>query len=168
MSQAVTLRLDDDLARDVLALAHAVGGPAPIYPPHITLTLGHTAVPTQPLIERLAAIAATTDRLPVSISGLGVFPDGHGWLWLAPVTTAPLLALQKQVAEAIGPEHLDPLYRPGAWQPHVTVERGEIPIPDALGRLQTAWSGGLRGRAVTLEVVHFPPVEIVADLPLRA
>ncbi|MCF4166817.1 2'-5' RNA ligase family protein [Zavarzinia compransoris] len=167
MSQAVTLRLDDTITGAIQDLINVLHGPPPTYPPHITLTLGRKTPDIEDARARLARVAAHTDALSLSVSGFGIFPDGHGWLWLAPVTTPSLLALQAEVAEIIGLDSLDPHYHPGAWQPHITIERGATPIPDALSPLMHAWKGSLHGFAVRLEIVRFPPVTVVAGLPLR-
>lgn len=167
MSQAVTLRLDDQMTAAAQAFATILGSPPPIYPPHATLTLGRKTPDIDGARNRLASLAADLDALPLTIPGFGIFPDGPGWLWLAPTTTAGLLSLQAQVAAIIGIDSLDPHYRPGTWQPHITIERGGRPIPDALKSLMQAWKGPLHGRATRLEIVHFPPEEVVAALPFR-
>ena len=128
--------------------------------PHITLA----AYPTLDLpavAPALAAFAAATPPLPVTLASIGCFPTAQGVVFLAPVVTRPLLELHEGFHAQLAP--LAPpawaYYRPGHWVPHCTLTLDMPPerIPAAIRLVQQARLP-LAGRLDRLGVVEFRPV----------
>jgi 2'-5' RNA ligase len=84
--------------------------------PHLTLASlgGDDPVPAQ----ALAALAASLP-LEVDLHALGVFTRSR--CWLLPTVSIDLLRLHESVARTLDGRAVHRHYRPGAWQPHVTL-----------------------------------------------
>jgi hypothetical protein len=95
--------------------------------PHVSLTVLETA--------RLPAVADVEDlvdarRLPaLRFSALGTFGGGGGVLFLAPVMTAPLLAVHVRLNDVMQERGIVqwPHYLPGSWVPHCTLAMNVTP-----------------------------------------
>jgi 2'-5' RNA ligase len=87
--------------------------------PHLTLaSLTHYDLEA---VRSSLARFSTSEPLVARIDALGVFRRSR--VWLAPVATTALLERQRSVFEAVrstGAE-VHPHYRPGQWQPHLTL-----------------------------------------------
>lgn len=170
MPIAVTLRLDaaatEGVARLLRALAAAgeAGAAEPDYPPHLTLArVTEEAAPAAAIERAVRLAAAGLAPLPLRLGALGVFPGEVPVAWAAPVVTSPLLALHGALLRALAPLPVDPLDLPGAWMPHVTLGR-------SAAAAAAAWAGPIEGRLDRLEIVRFPPPEVLwtGALPLAA
>ena len=108
------------------------------------------------------------EALPVALAGLGVFPGFPACCWIAVIPCPRLLEAQSEAAAALrGPLH--PHYRPGTWMPHVTLAEG-LQDRAALARGLVWLHEHFTPSTATLdrvELVRFPPVEIVASRALR-
>ena len=104
-------RLEADGVRTLASYTHGR------HVPHLTLaSLGGSDVDgvTRALADVPAALS-----MQVGLHALGIFTRSR--CWLLPTVSADLLDLQESVAEALRSQDVHRHYRPGAWQPHVTV-----------------------------------------------
>jgi 2'-5' RNA ligase len=135
------------------------------YAPHITLAVYPDETPVAPLIAALQRLAQAWVALPVTLSGLGVFPSPSAALWAAPVVTPELLARHAAVQAALPDLQPHAHYRLGAWMPHVTLSGAlDNPAP-ALSVLLSVWQP-LAGRLDRLELVRFRPVVVLQSCKL--
>jgi 2'-5' RNA ligase len=176
MPHAFTLRLDPistGAVEDMVRILATGGIDADLrqpdyYPPHITLALYPDEVAGDVLCAAFAQVTPSWRRLALSLCGFGVFPPVTSMpaslsvLWVAPVVTRELLALQATVSDALLNLPLHAHYRPGAWVPHVTLLSGIDNPGRALAVLLPRWQSvaGFLDRA---ELVRFPPVEVLAS-----
>lgn len=172
MPFAVTLRLDETSASAVEAMwrllaEHGIGADRQElgYPPHVTLAIYADNVPVRRLRDALTLCADRWKAVPISLSGLGVFPGSSSILWAAPVVTQQLLAVHMEL-QAVMPElSVHAHYRTDAWVPHVTLS-GRLADPaQAIAALLPFWQP-LTGNLDRLDLVRFRPVEVLASLPL--
>jgi 2'-5' RNA ligase len=103
-------RLEDDGVRTLATYTHGR------HVPHLTLASlgGDDGVPT-------GALAGLSPSLPleVDLHALGVFTRSR--CWLLPTVHVDLLRLHESVSRALDGRDVHRHYRPGAWQPHVTL-----------------------------------------------
>lgn len=103
-------RLEGDGVRTLASYTHSR------HVPHLTLaSLGGSDVDA---VSRVLADLPTALPIHVGLHALGIFTRSR--CWLLPSASAELIRLHECVAEALG-EAVHRHYRPGAWQPHVTV-----------------------------------------------
>jgi 2'-5' RNA ligase len=132
------------------------------YTPHITLVI----YPDDVSIDVLqAAFDRVIAPLPVTFSGIGVFPGPTSILWAAPVVTPDLLRLQASVSGALPDLPVHPHYRPNAWVPHVTLTGPMTDPGPALTALLAHWRP-TTGRLVRTELVSFRPVKVLRSRTL--
>lgn len=89
--------------------------------PHVSLTVLETAPPPAVVdVRRLPALRFST---------LGTFDGGGGVLFLAPVVTAPLLAVHARLDDVLREQGIVrwPHYLPGSWVPHCTLAMNLTP-----------------------------------------
>jgi 2'-5' RNA ligase len=98
--------------------------------------------------------------LPISLSGLVVFPHPATTLWAAPVVTPALLARQAELHAALHDLPIHPHYRPDAWVPHVTLSGALADPGAALTAVLKLWRP-LNGWLDRLDLVRFRPVQIL-------
>jgi 2'-5' RNA ligase len=168
MPLAVTLCLDADASRQIAALIRLLAerGVSDYagrlgYRPHLTL-LVYDAVDADMLLPALPRFAADLRNLPVQLCALALFPGDAPMLWLVPVPDPALLSAQAQLHRQLAGHTPLPLYRPGAWQPHVTLAesltvRGAVA---AVGMLMPGFTP-ITGWFDRLELVRFPPARIL-------
>jgi 2'-5' RNA ligase len=84
--------------------------------PHLTLASLGGDVPVP--VEALAGLSASLP-LDVDLHALGVFTRSR--CWLLPTVGVDLLRLHESVAGVLDGRDVHRHYRPGAWQPHVTL-----------------------------------------------
>lgn len=176
MGFAVELDVDETNAAPIKALSDAIyaqcggenltgiGGH-----PHLSLTV-FTQVEPAAIDTLLAEFAATTAPLSITFTAVGVFPTGEGVVYLAPVVTAPLLALHAHFHERLSQLALasNAYYRPGHWMPHCTV--GLALPPDKIGQAVTLCRQAALFRTVTLttvRLIEFRPVRPIFSYPLQ-
>lgn len=167
MPVAATLRLGAGSAAAVTAMWEALADAgldgscrALGYAPHVTLAVWPDEVPEAPLRAALAALAMRWTARPVTLAGFGLFPGDPPVLWLAPVPDATLLARQAELLSALPGLACHPHHHPGAWVPHVTLGTPRDAAA-ALAALLPGWRGPLAGVLDALELVRFPPVEVL-------
>ena len=169
MATAITLRLDPDAAAKVEELWHALAAAglardqiALGYPPHLTLAVSSgESAPDQLLPDAVRPHRA----IPTAFAGLGLFPGLPACCWIAVAPSAALLSAQQAAAAALAP--VMPHYRPDARVPHVTLAATlrDEDIAAAMRLLH----GRFQPRTALLErieLVRFPPVEILASARL--
>jgi 2'-5' RNA ligase len=168
MPYAITLKLDAEAAAFVVAMwerlaSRGVSDEAVRlgYPPHLTLGLFSDAADLERLVPIVRDGASRWRNLPISLASLGWFPGAPGVLFLAPVVTPALLALHRELLTSLPSEHIDPLYQPDHWVPHVTLAAG---LSDPIAAVSALELPRLPIAAVldTIDVVRFPPVEVLA------
>jgi 2'-5' RNA ligase len=166
MTLALTLCLDEAAGAAVRALWQALADAGLDdhalrlgYPPH--LTLARFADDAEPALR--PALSQPWPGLSLSLSAFGIFPGEPAWLWLAPAPSAQLLQMQTTLAALAPP---DPQDRPGTWVSHVTLGRGDAGAMLAL--LTPRWTGPIPAWAAALDLVRFPPPEVLASVPLPA
>ena len=172
MPFAVTLRLDEASTPAVEAMwrhlaeqgidsdRHELG-----YPPHITLAIYADNAPVHRLHGAITSCAHRWQAVPISLSGLGVFPGFRSILWAAPVVTQQLLAVQMELQAAMPELSVDAHYRTGAWVPHVTLSGPLADPARAIAALMPLWQP-LTGNLDRLDLVRFRPVNLIASIPL--
>lgn len=169
MPYAITLRADpataafvaglaDELARRGISRSQLDLG----YPAHITLAI-HDAE----LERMMLSLPGDLRRVPLSCVGLGIFAGSPCCLWLVPVMTEALHLLHGHVLSSL-PGTCHPHYRPDAWVPHITLADD---LPDAAVAADAIAAIGFAGLPRTgtldsIELVRFPPVEILWSVPL--
>ena len=135
------------------------------YAPHITLAIYPDEAPAAQLTAALRTLAATWSALPVTLSGLGIFPSSSAVFWAAPVVTPALLARHAAVQAALPDLQAHAHYHLGAWVPHVTLS-GAVDNPSAaLSVLLSVWQP-LKGLLNRLELVRFRPVAVLQSYKL--
>ncbi len=133
----------------------------PIYPPHLTLAIYQDDIATDGLLAALPALAEAWEPVPIVVAGYGVFP-ASGVVSAAPIVTSILLDRHARIHAALADLRCRPDYRPGLWMPHVTLTEGGHPSPaDALRVITPLWTGPISGRGDRLELVRFPPVDVL-------
>jgi 2'-5' RNA ligase len=136
------------------------------YAPHITLAIYPDETPVHRLCTALEETCRSWEPLPISLSGLGVFPGDPAVLWAVPVVTAGLLARQQAIQTALPDLDVHAHYRPGAWVPHVTLS-GNLHDPGAaLRALQSNWKP-ITGVLDCVDLLRFRPVEMLLSLTSR-
>src|SRR5579859_157536 len=172
MPFAVTLRLDEASAPAVEAMwrllaehgidtdRHELG-----YPPHVTLAIYADDVPVRRLHHALALCADRWKAVPISLSGLGVFPGLKSILWAAPVVSQQLLAVHMELQAVMPDLSVHAHYRAGAWVPHVTLSGPLADPARAIAALIPFWQP-LTGSLARIDLVRFRPIELMASIPL--
>lgn len=172
MSFAVTARLDNAFSyrvekmRRTIEVSHSEIEPHPTYPPHITLSVFETDISLHYLTEHFVDLCRDISAFSVAISHCGIFPGKPSFVFLAPVVTKSLLSMHEQVVVALPARFVQQHYAIGCWVPHITVasvrESRTCALDDVLSDLHNC-----RTKVVGLELVYFPPVEVLAHVPLR-
>ena len=126
------------------------------YAPHLTLAIYADSVPSHRIRAALRQAVEDWHTLPVTISGLGIFPAPPCILWAAPTVTAEMLARHASLHAALPDLPAHAHYRPNAWVPHVTLAAGLHDPGRALGALIPLWQP-LTGALTQLDLVQFPP-----------
>jgi 2'-5' RNA ligase len=174
----VALSLPDTL-RDRLALVQQfLPLPSRIDPAEFHLTLAFLGEQPEPVLEAVHDALSGLEGRPFSLSlrGMGLFGGGKPrvlWAGLAP--SAPLLALQARVAQAVRRGGVD-LAR-HRFVPHVTLGRFPPPGPEVTMRLEAAVAGMADFTVGPWEVRGFglfasfparkgPRYDLLADYPL--
>ena len=172
MPLAIAARLDDHLSKTTDRLRQDLLVRAPNaekqldYPPHITLAVIEDGERVDPMIQQLAAACQNTGQLKIKMSHFGIFSGIPSYVFLAPVVTQSLLALHENIAEAVRGQQIREHHLVGSWVPHVTVATLK-------GKPEMALEAAMRnfdhhdGHITAIELVQFPPVEILASFPLQ-
>jgi 2'-5' RNA ligase len=130
------------------------------YTPHITLAIYPDDTPVGPLAAATTQVTRNWESIPVTLSGLGIFPGPKAVLWAIPVVTATLLARHAALQSALPELSVNPHYRTDAWVPHVTLSGGlDNPAP-ALTTLLPMWRP-ITGRLNRVDLLRFRPVDIL-------
>lgn len=176
MALAVELYFDSRTQQKVEALREKIRGAgieaSPLLAgsrPHISLALVDTEDDSR-LTELVSQFAEATERCPVALVSLASFSGSKGILYLAPVPTARLLDLHAHLyeqLEAVGYAS-DPLYVPGSWVPHCTLEMG-LSGSQLAGAFDTSWDGfsPVKGHLTAAGVVSYPPPSPLSVTPLK-
>lgn len=166
MALAVEIYFDGQAEEAVTVLRdkiHSAGIPAsPEFAgsrPHISLSVVETDDVDQ--LARLVTEFAGRAVVPeVRLAALSAFASRQGVLYLAPVPTPALLELHSLFHELLNGAGLEsrPLYRPGEWIPHCTLEVG-LSSDQLTSAFDTCWRSfqPIGGRLVAAGVVSFPP-----------
>lgn len=117
--------------------------------PHVSLAVLDEIVPAQ-LQPLLADFAAQVTAFPLHFAAVGAFPGDQGVVYLAPIVTAHLLALHRDLHEQLTAAGLQshPYYRPDHWVPHCTVGFN-LPV-HTIGEAVALCRQGFFGQAVTV------------------
>ncbi|MHB1318440.1 MAG: 2'-5' RNA ligase family protein [Anaerolineae bacterium] len=141
--------------------------------PHLTLAilpgLGRAASGTQVLPDSLRAWCAARPPLALGIAAVGTFPTVEGVVYLAPVVTAALLDMNRDLQAMLDSLGLTgyEAYRSDHWVPHVTIGIGLSPEAVA-GAVRLAREADVFHTAILTQValVEFPPMRVVCNYPL--
>ncbi|MEZ4734679.1 MAG: 2'-5' RNA ligase family protein [Caldilineaceae bacterium] len=176
MGFAVELHIDAVNAAPIMTLSDAIyaqcGGENLTgigAQPHLSLTVFPELEPAR-LEGVLAAFAAATPPVPVTLAAVGVFPTAQGVVYLAPVVTPDLLAVHRRFHDLLAPLAIpsNAYYLPGNWMPHCTVGF-ELPA-DKIGQAVTLCQQADLFRSVTLitvRLIAFRPVRPIFTYELR-
>lgn len=93
------------------------------FPPHISV-LTHEDSNLPGFRSALADFIRRTPPILLEFHALSVFNTADGVIYLTPTVTRPLLDFHAALWEIIAPHtsQPNPLYRPGLWVPHVTLD----------------------------------------------
>lgn len=93
------------------------------YPPHLSLLLCED-IDMIGVRRVLPEFLATQPPLPLTFPALGVFPGEEGVIYLAPTVSQAMLDFHTRLWALLEPFAIQasPLYRPGVWVPHVTLD----------------------------------------------
>jgi 2'-5' RNA ligase len=167
MPFAITLRLDPISAVPIEAMWRKLAADGIDadrdqlgYAPHITLAIYPDDTPVKRLRTALEDTVRNWEALPVSLTGLGVFPGAATILWVVPVVTPELLARHQAIQIALSDLQVHAHYRPGAWVPHVTLSGALSDPGPALAALLPNWRP-LAGFLDRVDLVRFRPVEVL-------
>ena len=105
---------------------------------------------------------------PASVGQPCMIPGNPPALSLRVAPTEELLGLHNLIYRELAEEEIHLLYRPAHWQPHVklanvTGDRAAAPL---MARLAAEWHG-LAGTLDRLEVVHYPPTQVIWQARLQ-
>ena len=176
MALAVELHFDgrteemvNALREEIRAAGIASSKPPAADRPHISLAVVETEDEAG-LSALVAQFAAETDRCPVDLVSLASFSSSKGVLFLAPVPTIRLLELHRRLHERLLARGLenDPLYDPGSWVPHCTLEMG-LSGSQLASAFDSCWRSftPTSGELVAAGVVAYPPRRLFSVTPLR-
>ena len=161
MPLAVTERLDPALSDRIEGMRAIVEAndldleTLPNYPPHITLAAFEAGAPLENVSRVLSALC----------SDLGIFPGRPSYVFLAPVPTRPLLDLHEQIVSALPADLVHHHHAVGCWVPHITIAAARGNPAGVVEAACADWED-FRGAVTGLDIVSFPPVEILAAFPL--
>lgn len=170
MPVAVTVRFDKALSADIESfwkdLDTGDGDMAPRlpYPPHLTLAILDDAMPVEEATRTLLGLAGAFRRAPVKIAHIGAFPGSPAYIFLAPVVTEDLLTLHDGLARSFPAQSIHAHHRPGNWVPHITIGAATRNIGGILERAHDMMTA-FRGWTNDIDLVRFPPVDVVATVP---
>jgi hypothetical protein len=127
--------------------------------PHISLAVVETDDAVV-LAQLVTAFAQSTAACSVRLGALSSFASRQGVLYLAPVPTMALLELHWSFHARLVSAGLEsrPLYQPGAWIPHCTLDIGMSGSQLATA-FDVCWRTftPMEGKLVAAGVVSFPP-----------
>ena len=109
--RALWRRLEGDGVRTLATHTHGR------HVPH--LTLASLGCPDLEEVRRTLAALAPPPSFDLEFHALGLFTRSR--CWLLPTTTIDLLRYQESVATALRDLEVHRHYRPGSWQPHLTL-----------------------------------------------
>jgi 2'-5' RNA ligase len=128
------------------------------YPPHLSLMLCED-IDMDGVRQVLPGFIARQPPIALDFPALGFFPGEEGVIYLAPTVNRELLDFHERLWELLEPftTRPIPLYRPGAWVPHVTLDL-EVNLEQAgaaIAALNRLDHMPLHGTASTLFVADF-------------
>jgi 2'-5' RNA ligase len=136
------------------------------YAPHVTLAIHPDDTPVARLETATETLARDSHALPVTPSGIGVFPGPTSIVFAVPVVTAELLRRHAALHAALSGSRPHAHYEPSHWMPHVTLSGALTDPARALSALVSSWRP-IIGMLDRLELVRFRPVEIIRSHALR-
>lgn len=100
------------------------------FPPHMSILVCEDN-DVESLRKTLPEFIALHPPLALTFHSLGVFAGGDGVVYLAPTPTRELLQFHAGLWDLIAPHSTNPnpLYSPGMWVPHVTLD---LDVPEEL------------------------------------
>lgn len=134
------------------------------YPPHLTLVVTNDDAQAETLefeLKRIASEAAAG----ITLGEPRTFPQSEVVYLSCEGDLAPLFHLQRLVAACMPDNLLHEHYRSTTWTPHVTLQTtGDAKRAMALA--SDLWRGPLPATFAQIDVVRFPPVQILASVAL--
>jgi 2'-5' RNA ligase len=170
MSIAFALRLDCAVASTVSRLqsllANAAGSEVDThYSPHITLAvIERDAIPSG-IEEAVFAEARTWPRLSLVLTALGIFPGKEPTLFAVPAASVDLIKVHRRLFAILGRIDVHLHFRSKSWTPHVTLTQ-QAPSAVLFKAALAAWPGPIEVGVCCLDLVGFPPVELLRSEPL--
>ncbi|NTW97652.1 MAG: 2'-5' RNA ligase family protein [Oscillochloris sp.] len=133
--------------------------------PHVTL-LSSRQMSAEVSAEIRQAVAMHTAPIELYFESVSAFLSPEGVVFLSPVVTTELLALQRATAAAaagLGVE-IEDYYRPGSWVPHCTLAwpLSSADIGRATARCHAVFSP-LRGHAVAVAGIAVQPASLLDE-----
>jgi len=173
MPFAITLRVDRAAEKKVsdLWLALSAQGVSHDsiqlgYPAHLTLAICSDDIPETRLQSALEALI-TPRPIPLILTNLGLFSTKPAVIFLAPTVTFDLLAIHRDLLEALGGVPIHNHYKCGAWVPHITLAK-DVASPEAAFAALRSAELPIRATLEKLEIVHFRPARILYSRDLAA
>jgi 2'-5' RNA ligase len=127
--------------------------------PHVTL-LSSIDMKVGMATRILRDVAARTPPITLTFESIASFLSPQGVVYLSPVITADLLAIQRNVALAAAAAGvvIEPYYQPGRWSPHCTLARplSSAEVGRAIARCHEVCAP-LSGRAEAMAAISVYP-----------
>lgn len=172
MAYAITLPLRGAVATATAtmqdALAPFADNPAEMaaYGPHVSLAVCDGR-PPDGMEAALGRLAGMQSPVVITVSGPAVFVGDVMTVYAVVTPTVDLLACHRAVHDTLALTGGHAVYAPGHWVPHCTLA---INVPrDRLGAALAKAADDLQPLSATLdrlELVTFPPVEVVVSRPI--
>jgi 2'-5' RNA ligase len=169
MPIAISLRLDPETCGYIDAMSENLpdgGRPSAGYPAHVTLAVYGDAVDATQVDVALAASTGRWQSMPITLSGILVFPGDPSVISLASVPSADLLARHASLHRALIGFPCHPGYRIGEWLPHVALAAAYT-VANVVNVLTAIWKGPIVGWADSVDLVRLDTVEVLSHRPLR-
>lgn len=176
MPYAFNLELDDDAALQIervyASLARLGVDDKDVvsqYGPCVTFLIVDSSVHQDDVIETLVRLVPRGDAIATVIGAPCVIAGSPPTLGLRVEPSAGLLALHHAVFSALPTQSVHLHYRPAYWQPHVKLANvradgnGDAELLHAVG---AEWPP-LTARLQSVQVMRYPPVELLWQAPLR-
>lgn len=138
--------------------------------PHISLAVLE-AIDEEQATNLLEAFVNGFSQFKIEFPAIGLIPGCQQTVYLAPVISASLLEIQKQLFQLLESHNSIPFerYQPNNWLPHCTLSK-ELTACNALTTLGICQSAALTGTAQVIELglIEFRPRREIKTFVLEA
>ncbi|WP_218847388.1 2'-5' RNA ligase family protein [Sphingomonas sp. R3G8C] len=169
MKFAITLRLDCATDRSLHEFRAQLSASASIhdsYSTHVTLAAFDAEVQPGDLWRGLEDFAARWSRIPITLSGLGIFPGVRPVVWAAPAANYILIKMQRELCKLLDGINVYDAFNENCWIPHVTLFTKISNFSEAIESASLKWRP-IHGFLEKFDLISFPPVEVKHSMLLK-